>query len=80
MVIGDFAEAFDFGCDYLKECGGSEIVFREGVIDSKWRIGQAFYNALSRDDRDKIIMKPEDPFFSSEPNSIFLAIRFLMDH
>lgn len=77
--IGDWAEAFDFGCDYLKENGGSQTEFLLACQD-KERLGQAFFNALSDTDQEKIRGLGLDPFYRTEPQAIWDAIAFLMDH
>lgn len=78
MAIGNYDIATNLAEDYLEGRGGSPGLFRSNVLGHQ-RLGQAFYNALSEKDRNRLIGTIHDPFYKLSPAAIDAAIEFLLD-
>lgn len=60
---------------YLREHGGNVGRFWQ-AIDAGQRVGQAFFNALSKQDQEKVQKTEHDPFY--QPGRIPDTINFLL--
>jgi len=70
--------------DYLHGRCGSLYTYHRG-LQSGQRLGQAFFNALSRVDQFRLAGRPEDPFHTPDAHvlgqlAVERAICFLLDH
>ena len=64
--------------DYLNGNGGSVEEYHKYLAGGQ-RIGQAFYNALSTKDQERLGGSLADPFYSITQESVYQAIETLMD-
>lgn len=62
--------------DYLADCDGDLVTFYQGLRHG-YRIGQAFFNALSADDKNKIAGTYFDTFYKDSAESVYVAVEFL---
>lgn len=58
---------------YLKETGSLEFFLRD-LEKGGQRYGQAFFNALSEEDRARLVGSVWDPFYSNEPFDSAMAV------
>lgn len=63
---------------YLGMRGGDIRKYHQNQIRGQ-RIGQAFYNALSEQDRDRLFGTMFDPFNHEDENRVNEAITWLLD-
>lgn len=61
---------------YLAESGGDVVTYHQGLSKGH-RIGQAFFNALSRVDQERVRTKRADPFNKDTAIAVHDAIDFL---
>lgn len=67
--------------DYLAGRGGSVYEFHYNMSEGQ-RMGQAFFNALSGTDQERLRGQINDPFYNDGPGTgqkIVNAIQFLLD-
>lgn len=63
--------------DYLEGYGGSVATYHSCLTHGQ-RIGQAFFNALSQDDRDYLTGSLADPFYRDLSSAIERAVEALL--
>lgn len=61
---------------YLQENDGDVVKYHKGITEG-WRIGQAFFNALSHQDQGRVVGTPHDPFYSIDPAKVEATIQWL---
>lgn len=64
---------------YLQDNGGDVAKYHHG-LNSGWRIGQAFFNALSSADQGRLVGTSNDPFYSISPAKVEETIGWLMNN
>jgi hypothetical protein len=62
---------------YLQESGGDVTVFEQQLADGL-RHGQAFFNALTAEDQEKLRGSIWDPFYMEDPVASGLAITMVL--
>jgi hypothetical protein len=65
--------------DYLKERDGNVRVFYDAMTDGQ-RLGQAFMNALSKKDYQRLTGTIFDCFYKTKQEDIYTAIEWLLDN
>jgi hypothetical protein len=63
---------------YLEKRGGSVQNYNRFLTDGQ-RIPQAFFNALSENDRGRLRGTDQDPFFKDGQGPVYDAIQWLLD-
>lgn len=64
--------------EYLELQGGSPENYRRNLSQGQ-RLGQAFFNALSEQDKGRLVGTMKDPFYSNEQDKVYSTIEFLID-
>lgn len=64
--------------DYLKGKNGSIEIFHEGLKEGQ-RLGQAFFNALSKKDQERVRGTLKDPFYVQHGPALHMTISFLLN-
>jgi hypothetical protein len=76
--IGDFEQLWTLAEDYLMGRDGypgKMVVY----LEEGQRLGQAFFNALSEEDQERIRSTPYDPYHTTTTADLYRAIEFLLD-
>lgn len=64
--------------DYLNSRGGSPTTFQNCLTEGQ-RIGQAFFNALSEKDQERLRGTTRDPFYIEHGPALHKVIEWLLD-
>lgn len=63
---------------YLQESGGDDVAAFRNRLETQ-RFGQAFLNSLNQRDQERLTGHAYDPFYSNNPQSVYIAIGYLVD-
>lgn len=64
--------------EYLALQGGSPENYRLFLSQGQ-RLGQAFFNALSDQDKGRLVGTMRDPFYTDDQEKVYKTLEFLID-